>query len=106
MPKLRKGAAHRVKLMQSHAPSALAGVVSGPTPQPRPRLGLDFDRRLLSSVLRACARVAYESFVREAGYAKDARIPAFDSLKEHQKMRWENIAQKVLTAAGLEEVTP
>ncbi len=73
---------------------------------PRSRLKLDFDKRLLASVLRACARAAYESFVREAGYAKDARIPAFDNLKEHQKMRWENIAQRVLTVAGLKEVAP
>jgi hypothetical protein len=46
-------------------------------------------------MLAAGGRVAFESFVREAGYAKDARIPDYEKLKEHQKARWEKIASDV-----------
>lgn len=49
-----------------------------------------------SAVLAAGARAAYNSFVREAGYAKHASIPDYDQLKEFQKARWERIARDVL----------
>ena len=49
--------------------------------------------------LDAAARTAYESFVREAGYEKDARIQDWDKLKVRHHARWRTIAQNVIDAA-------
>ena len=44
------------------------------------------------------ARVAYNSFVREAGFAKDARIMEFDKLASFQRERWRTVAADIITA--------
>lgn len=50
--------------------------------------------------ITAAARVCYDAWVREAGYAHDARIKQYSELKEHSRIRWRRIAEEVLTAAG------
>ena len=47
----------------------------------------------------AAARVAYETFVREAGVDKDARVGTWDQLKTFHKARWRTVAQAVIDAA-------
>ena len=44
------------------------------------------------------ARVAYNSFVREAGFAKDARIVEFDKLATFQQERWRTVAADIIKA--------
>lgn len=53
---------------------------------------------LTARQLLAGGRVAYDSFVRECGYAKDARIKPYDKLKAFQHTRWERIAKDVHVA--------
>lgn len=49
--------------------------------------------------LDAAARAAYESFVREAGYEKNALVPEWDKLKSFHHDRWRTVAQNVIDAA-------
>jgi hypothetical protein len=49
------------------------------------------------------ARVAYNSFVREAGFAKDARIVEFEKLKSFHRERWRTIAADIIEAYTLAE---
>lgn len=81
-----------VKLMQSHSPAALAGIVSA-----SPQYNMD-----------AAARVAYESFIKQLGMkigekVSDAsgvhRIPSWDQHKSFVKARWRAVAQAVIDAA-------
>lgn len=51
-------------------------------------------------MLIAGGETAYNSFVREAGYAKDARVPEYAKLKAFQHARWEKIAADVYAAMG------
>lgn len=44
--------------------------------------------------------VAYNSWVREAGYQKDARIKKYEKLPAHMHTRWERIAADVFKAMG------
>lgn len=48
--------------------------------------------------LIAGGRAAYDAWVREAGYAKDARIKPYDKLKVYSHPRWERIARDVYNA--------
>lgn len=50
--------------------------------------------------LLRCARAAYKSFVKEAGYEHDARITEFDRLSPLHQGRWSAIARAVLDTAG------
>lgn len=49
-------------------------------------------------MLAVGGKAAYESWVREAGYAKDARIMEYEKLKVHMHTRWERIAADVFKA--------
>jgi hypothetical protein len=48
--------------------------------------------------IAAGGRVAFDSWVREAGYAANALVPAWVELKEHQKTRWCRVAKDVFDA--------
>jgi hypothetical protein len=49
-------------------------------------------------MLAAGGKVSYDSWVREAGYAKDARIKEYDKQPVHIKARWEKLAADVFKA--------
>ena len=49
-------------------------------------------------MLTAGGKMAYDSWVREAGYAKDARIMPYEKLKTYQHARWEKLAADVFKA--------
>lgn len=51
-------------------------------------------------VLILSGKTAYESWVREAGFAKDARIMEYEKLPVHMHTRWEQIAADVFKAMG------
>ena len=53
---------------------------------------------LTGKQLIVAGRTAYNSWVREAGYAKDARIKKYDKLPVHMHIRWERIAKDVYNA--------
>lgn len=52
----------------------------------------DIDKKTLAR----CAKAAYERFITEAGFEHDARIVAWDKLKEVHRLRWAAIARAVL----------
>jgi hypothetical protein len=60
---------------------------------PRAKLG-----ELTVKQLMAGGRAAYDAWVLEAGYAKDARIKPYDKLKAYSHPRWERIARDVYNA--------
>jgi hypothetical protein len=81
----------------------LAAVRKLPSPPISPQaLGEDIGPRLPIPVsgrmLKLGGKVVYDSWVREAGYAKNAAIMDYDKLKEHMKARWERIALDVFKA--------
>jgi hypothetical protein len=45
-------------------------------------------------------RVCYDSWIREAGYASDARVPPYDKLKEMHKQRWRKVTNDVIKAGN------
>jgi len=51
-----------------------------------------------ADAIDAGARVSYESFARDVGYANRARFVASDKLKEHQKTGWRKLAEEVVEA--------
>jgi hypothetical protein len=53
---------------------------------------------LTPTQIDAGARVCYESFARDVGYANRARFVAFDKLKGHQKTGWRKLAEEVVEA--------
>jgi hypothetical protein len=53
---------------------------------------------LTPTQIDAGARVCYESFARDVGYANRARFVAFDKLKGHQKTGWRKLAEELVEA--------
>lgn len=53
---------------------------------------------LTPTQIDAGARVCYESFARDVGYANRARFVAFDKLKEHRKAGLRKLAEEVVEA--------
>jgi hypothetical protein len=49
-------------------------------------------------MLAAGGKTAYDSWVREAGYAKDARILPYEWLKVDMHAQWEKLAADVFKA--------
>ena len=43
-------------------------------------------------------KVAYDSFIREAGYAKDARVMEYPKLATYMHARWRKIAHDIIDA--------
>ena len=70
-----------------------AGVIPSSTLPLRPTL----------KMVIAGGRAAYTSFLRESGYAHDARVPDYDKLKVMHHARWEKIAADVYRTMGGEK---
>ena len=51
-------------------------------------------------------KVAYDSWVREAGYAKDARIMEFTKLPSFMQARWRTIATDIIKAKEANDGKP
>jgi len=86
---------HAQMVRESVGPEALAaaalygkGFVNVPDDRPGPT----------PKQLAAGGRTAYESFVREAGYAKHASVDPYDKLKTFIVKRWERVALDVFKA--------
>jgi hypothetical protein len=75
---------------EAEAAAALYGrdFVNVPPKSPKPTV----------KMLIAGGKTVYESFVREAGYAKDARILPYEKLKVLHHKRWEKVAADVFKA--------
>jgi hypothetical protein len=81
----------KVRRVQAESHAAGAGVYSG-RKQPK---------RLSEAAASVGGRTAYESWVREAGFEKDARILEWGSLEPIHRERWSNIARAVYSAVAL-----
>lgn len=62
-------------------------------------VGGDTKPAVEAKVLARCARVAYERFLKEAGYEHDARCPKWEGLKTFHQRRWASIARAVIIAS-------
>jgi hypothetical protein len=51
-----------------------------------------------NGIMTDLGKVAYDSFVRECGYSKDARIIEFDKLRVDMKTRWRAVAADIIEA--------
>jgi hypothetical protein len=71
-----------------------------------PTCRIEFPRARLDAILMVAGKAVYEAFLREAGFAKDARCPSWDKLKTFQQRRWQTVAQNALDAAGMKEILP
>ena len=52
------------------------------------------------------SKVAYDSFIRECGYAKDARIMEFSKLPMYIRSRWNTIARDIIKAKEANDAKP